>query len=72
MSRRRHAQLHLPPLSAKEALALVAVLQRAIAAIVRTHGDAMQNYADLQQQEARARRHGISIYDLLVDDDVDF
>ena len=69
---RRHAQLHLPPLSAKEALAVVAVLRRAIAAIGRAHGDAIQRYTAMQQQEARARRHGISLYNLLVDDDVDF
>jgi hypothetical protein len=36
-----HAQLHLPPLSAAEALRAVAILERAIAAIWRAHGDAM-------------------------------
>ena len=40
-SRRRHAQLHLPALSAEQALLLVAVLERAISAIYRAHGDAM-------------------------------
>ncbi len=72
MSRRRHAQLHLPPLSPHEALTVVTVLQRAIAAILRTHGDDMRHYTEMQQQEARARRHGISIYNFLVDPDVDF
>jgi len=72
MSRRPHAQLHLPPLSAKEALAVVAVLQRVTAAIVRVHGDAMHHHADMLRQEARARRHGVSIANLLADDDVEF
>lgn len=41
--RRRHAQLHLPPLEAHEALLLVAMCERLIAAIWRAHGDAMAN-----------------------------
>jgi len=72
MSRRRHAQLHLPPLAPQQALTVVAILERAIDAIIRAHGDDMQHYTDMQQQEARARRHGISIYNFLVDPDVDF
>ena len=36
-----HAQLHLPPLTAHEALLLCNLLDRAIAALWRTHGDAM-------------------------------
>lgn len=72
MSRRRHAQLHLPPLAPREALAVVTVLQRAIAAIVRAHGDDMHHLVEMQHQEARARRHGISIYNFLVDPDRDF
>lgn len=39
--RRPHAQLHLPPLEAHEALALVAICERLIAAVWRAHGDAM-------------------------------
>ncbi len=38
---RPHAQLHLPVLSAEQALLLVNVLERTIAAIYRAHGDAM-------------------------------
>jgi hypothetical protein len=72
MTRRRHAQLHLPPLSPREALTVVAILERTIAAIVRAHGDDMQTYADMRRQEMHARRHGISIYNLFVDPDVDF
>jgi hypothetical protein len=72
MNRRRHAQLHLPPLSPHEALTVVAILERAIAAIIRAHGDDMHRHLDMSRQEARARRRGISIYNLLVDPDVDF
>jgi hypothetical protein len=72
MSRRRHAQLHLPPLSPRQALAVVTVLQRAIAAIVRAHGDDMNHLVEMQHHEARARRHGLTIYNLNVDPDVDF
>lgn len=36
-----HAQIHLPPLTADEALLVVNLLDRAIAALWRTHGDAM-------------------------------
>ena len=36
-----HAQIHLPPLTADEALLLSNLLDRAIAALWRTHGDAM-------------------------------
>ena len=38
---RPHAQLHLPPLTAQEALLLCNLLDRAITALWRTHGDAM-------------------------------
>ena len=38
---RRHAQLHLPPLDGEEACHLVALLEKAIRAIWRAHGDAM-------------------------------
>lgn len=43
--RRPHAQIHLPPLSAHDALALVDLLERAVAAVWRTHGEDM---AELQ------------------------
>ena len=69
---RRHAQLHLPPLSARDALALVDVLQRAIAAIEHAHGDEMRHLREMQQLEARARRHNVTIYDLDADPDTDF
>jgi len=36
-----HAQLHFPPLTAHEALLLCNLLDRAISALWRAHGDAM-------------------------------
>ena len=36
-----HAQIHLPPLAVQEALLLANLLVRAIAALWRTHNDAM-------------------------------
>lgn len=38
---KRHARLHLPHMNADEALLVVAVLERAVQAIWRTHGDDM-------------------------------
>ena len=49
--KRRHPQLHLPPLDADTALTVVAILERAIAAIWRAHGDPM---AELLRQGRRA------------------
>ena len=43
-----HAQIHLPPLTAGQALLLVNLLDRAIAAIWRTHREQM---ADLRAGE---------------------
>lgn len=39
--RRPHAQLHLPALTAEQAQLLVNVLERAIEAVYRAHGEAM-------------------------------
>jgi len=66
---RRHAQLHLPPLSARDALAMVDVLERAITAAERAHGDEIRHLREMRQLEARARRHGVTIYDLDADPD---
>ena len=41
-----HAQIHLPPLSAHEALLFSNLLDRTIAALWRTHGDAMAALLD--------------------------
>jgi hypothetical protein len=72
VSRRRHAQLHLPPLSARDALTLLAVLERAVAAIERAHGQEMRVLREMQQLEARARRRGVTIHNLDVEPDADF
>ena len=72
MSRRRRARLQLPPLDAHDALALVDVLQRAIAAIERAHGDDMRALREMRRLEARARRRGVTIYDLDAEPDADF
>ena len=36
-----HAQIHFPPLTGEEALLVANLLDRALAALWRTHGDAM-------------------------------
>jgi hypothetical protein len=72
VSRRRHARLHLPPLSGRDALAVVGVLQRVIAAIERAHGDEMRALREMRRAEARARRRGITIYNLDADPNIDF
>jgi len=72
VSRRRHARLHLPPLSGRDALALVDVLERAIAAIERAHGGEMRELRQMRQLEARARHHGVTIYDPDADPDAGF
>ena len=44
VSRRRHAQIHLPPLDPDQAVVLVNILEKAIEAVWRAHGDAMADY----------------------------
>ena len=60
MKRRSHAQIHLPPLSPGDALLAVAVLERAIAAIWRAHGDQMEKLRSTRDLEARARQRGFT------------
>ena len=43
----RHAQLHLPPFSGAEADLVVRVLERAIDALWRAHGDAIADHRGL-------------------------
>lgn len=47
-SRPRHAQIHLPALNGQEAFLLVAMLERAVSAIWRAHGEVMA--ADFQKR----------------------
>ena len=44
ISRRRHAQIHLPPMTGEQAYLLAAALERAVRAIWRAHGDAMADF----------------------------
>lgn len=55
---RPHAQLHLPALSAEQALLLVHVLERAIEALYRAHGEAMVELtaAGIDRPEPRTLR----------------
>lgn len=72
MTRRRHAQIHLPPLSPRDALTLVALIERAVAAIERAHGEEIREERRLRQLEARARRRGLTTCNLDADPDADF
>jgi hypothetical protein len=47
-----HAQVHLQPLTAEEALLVVGLLERAVAAIWRTHGDAMAEFLACHDPDA--------------------
>ena len=44
VSRRRHARIHLPALEPDQAVILVQVLERAVGAIWRAHGDEMADF----------------------------
>ena len=72
MTRRPHAQIHLPPLSPRDALFAVAVLERAIAAIWRAHGDAMAAERRQRDLEGRARHHGVTYGNPDPDPDAEF
>lgn len=70
--RRPHAQIHLPPLDAAYALTLVDILERAIAAIWRTHGEAMADLRGLRGVEPQMRSDLIEVGDPNAPDDIDF
>ena len=53
--RRRHAQIHLPPLSADYAITLVDIFERAITAIWNAHGEAMSSRNALPGDHTRPR-----------------
>jgi hypothetical protein len=52
---RPHAQIHLPPLTSQEALLLCNLLDRAISALWRTHGDAMADLLASLDPEAASQ-----------------
>jgi len=51
---------------------VVGVLERAIVAIERAHGGEMRALRDMHRIEARARRRGLTTYNLDADPDADF
>jgi hypothetical protein len=69
-----HAQIHFPPLTAHEALLLSNLLDRAIAALWRTHGDAMADLLSCLDPQAAASDQAppppasVSISDPCLDD----
>ena len=67
----RHAQIHLPPLSATAALRLVAILERAITAIWRAHGDAMADEAALLGIDTPQSPDAVASGDSYADPDAD-
>jgi hypothetical protein len=76
MRRRRHphAQIHLPPLSGEEAYLLVHVLQRAVDAIWRAHGDAMADFQGRAFPDVTPPPDAIDGSEqlVLIDDNIDF
>jgi len=74
MSKRRHAQLHLPPLEPEVALAVVNVLEQAIQAIWRAHGEGMAEILFRRQlaQEQRRAQEFVDVGDPIAPDDTDF
>lgn len=72
MRRRRSARIHLPPLSPSEALTVVRVLERALAAVWRAHGEQMRYELDIRALEARARGRGLTVRGRGADPDADF
>lgn len=72
--RNAHAQIHLPPLSAEEACLLVTILDRAVIAIWRAHGDAMINFQgrafpDVAPQHAAVDARELPVF---TEDDIPF
>ncbi len=65
----RHPQIHLPPLDAGFALALVDIFERAIVAIWRAHGDRMADLLELRTSIRRAPPND-QIHDRPTDDDL--
>ena len=59
LRRPRRAQIHLPPMTADEALRLVAMLDRAITAIWRAHGDAMADHQAMRGIETPPPRDAV-------------
>ena len=64
----RRARITLPPLDSAQALAVVAVLERTIAAIWRTHGDGMADHLAMLGVDTPAPPDAITTIALPPDD----
>ena len=69
--RRPHAQIHLPVLSADEALLLATIFDRASDAIWRAHGDAMADFQDRSFPDAPPPQDAVPTVDHDPDNDSD-
>jgi hypothetical protein len=74
---RRHARIHLPPLDPDQAVTLVNILEKAIQAVWRAHGDAMADYLGCVAPGSMPRPpdavwSGNGRYELDTEDDLDF
>ncbi len=73
--RRRHAQIHFPPLDASEALLVVNLFEKAITAIWRAHGDDMADYlgrVDPDSEMMQEPYDAESSFDTQADVDVEY
>jgi hypothetical protein len=69
---RRHAQIHLPPLTAEQAYHLVRILQRAESAIWRAHGDEMADLQGRDRPEEPPPSDAVDVVDCTREDDFAF
>jgi hypothetical protein len=67
--RRRHAQIHLPPLTGQEAYLLAAILERAVSAIWRAHGDDMADFQGRAFTDAPPPADAVDVVDRDQNDD---
>lgn len=69
---RRRAQILLPALTGEEAIKLVALLERAIAAICRAHGDDMADHQAMLGIDTPPPRDAVQVGNPDAPDDIDF
>lgn len=72
--RRPHTQIHLPPLTGAQAYLLVGILDRAVAAIWRAHGDDMADFQGAEYPDLQPPDDAVIWSDRpdASDDDIDF
>ena len=61
--RPRHAQIHLPPLTGEQAYLFADLLERALAALARAHGDAMADFQGRAFPDAPPPRDAVTVVD---------